>query len=246
VIGKVGHNILEQFYKFDYVDRTPERMSDIAKKILKKTDPRQLPLEDKQLLGAMCIGYADWNRNKNNDNSDAVLKLRKRMPEREFILPLDDDGTIWIRGRMDLLFEPKALKSTMAFIESKFKKSIQMDNVEQKIQLSVYCWAMWKIFPGFKRYIAYPQVLRKQMPGPRVKADLFARQEVQRNVHELEQWAVDTKRTALDMVDGAVYPNPMDSCSWSCDFQKPCLLRGNKADLKYVLRDNYQKREWSK
>lgn len=244
IMGRTGHQILDRFYEYDYGDRTERMMRTIAKRVIKKTDPKQLPLEDKQLLEAMVIGYAGWNRNKNNDNCDAVLKLRKRMPEKSFMLPLNEEGTIWIRGRLDLRFEPGSLKNTLAFIESKFKSSIKMDNTEQKLQLSVYLWAMMTEFPGYKRYIAYPQVLRKQMPGPRVKADLFAREPIERTVSELRQWRIDTARTALDMIDGAVYPNPMDSCSWMCDFQKPCLLRGDKADLKYVLKDNYQRKEW--
>jgi hypothetical protein len=246
VMGKVGHQILDRFYQFDYSDRTENRMKKIAHSIIKKTNPKQLPLPDKQLLEAMTIGYAAWNRKKSSDNSDIILKLRKRMPEMEFMLPLTDDNTIWVRGRMDLLFQPGCFKNTLAFIESKFKASIKMDNTEQKIQLSVYLWAMMKLFPDYKRYIAYPQVLRKQMPGPRVKADLFAREPVERTPAEIRQWGLDAARTALDMIDGAVYPNPMDSCSWMCDFQKPCLLRGDKKDLKYVLKDNYQKKEWSK
>lgn len=242
--GRVGHVILQEFYDYDYVDRTELRMQKIAKPILRKTDPKQLPLEDKELLEAMCIGYATWNRNKNNDNSDVVLKLRKRRPEKEFILPLDKKKTIYVRGKLDLLFEPRVYKNTLAFLESKFKSTIKVDNIEQKLQITVYHWAMRKEFPRYKRYIAYPQVLRKQMPGPRVKADLFNREEIERNTDEIHQWELDTARAALDMIDGAVYASPMDSCSWSCDFQKPCLLRGNKQDLKYVLRDNYRKKEW--
>lgn len=244
IIGRVGHQVLQGFYDFDYADRTELRIQRIAKAIIKKTDPRELPREDKELLEAMLVGYATWNRSKNNDNSDAVLKLRKRRPEYPFVLPLDKEKTIYVRGKLDLLFEPKAYVKTLAFVETKFKKSLQMDNIEQKIQLTVYLWAMMTLFPKYKRYIAYPQVLRKQMPGPRVKADLFARHEIERSVAEIKQWALDTQRSALDMIDGAVYPNPMDSCSWSCDFQKPCLLRGDKEDLKYVLKDNYRKKEW--
>lgn len=245
IMGRVGHQVLDQFYDFDYADRTELRIQQIAKKIIKKTSTKELPTEDKDLLEAMLIGYATWNRNKDNNNSDAVLKLRKRRPEHPFVLPLDKKKTIWVRGKLDLLFEPKSLKSTLAFLETKFKGQIRFDNVEQRLQLTVYIWAMMKEFPGFKRYSAYPQILRKQMPGPRVKAALFWRgDDIERSVEQIHQWELDTARTALDMIDGAIYPNPMDSCDWSCDFQKPCLLRGNKADLKYVIEDNYRKKEW--
>lgn len=244
IMGRVGHQILERFYDFDYGDRTELRIQQISKSIIKKTDPRELPREDKDLLEAMMIGYASWNRSKNNEYSDAVLKLRQRRPEHPFVIPLDKKKTIYVRGKMDLLFEPRAYNKTLAFLESKFRGQIRMDNVEQKIQLTVYLWAMMTEFPKYKRYISYPQVLRKQMPGPRVKADLFHRTEIERTLPEINQWVLDTQRSALDMIDGAIYPNPMDSCDWACDFQKPCLLRGDKETLKYVLEDNYQRRKW--
>lgn len=244
IMGRVGHKIIEGFYDFDYAERTELRIQQIAKQIIKKTDPRELPREDKELLEAMMVGYATWNRDKNNNYSDAVLKLRKRRPEHPFCIPLDKKKTIYVRGKLDLLFEPKAYEKTLAFLETKIKGQIKMDNVEQKLQITVYVWAMMQEFPQYKRYISYPQILRKQMPGPRIKAALFWRDEIERTVPEVKQWALDTQRAALDMIDGAIYPNPMESCSWSCDFQKPCLLRGDKETLKYVLEDNYKKKEW--
>src|SRR5260221_9894846 len=104
------------------------------------------------------------------------------------------------------------------------------------LQLSVYHWALRQLFPKSRRYIIYYTVLRKQMPGPRVRAELFAREAVERTDEEIDQWADDTRRAVLDMPGAAIYPHYMDNCMWDCDYRNPCLLRGRKDDLKDALK----------
>jgi len=246
VMGKLGHRIFDEYYQLPSAGRNERSMERIAQRLIKKTSVKELPLEDKNLLRAMTIGYSKWANSKKTEYGDRVIGIKKCFPEDAFLLPLVKDKSILVRGYIDVRFKPELYKHTLAALESKFKKSIQMNDVENKLQLSVYLWAMMEKWPKFKRYQVYYQILRKQMPGPRVKAALFYREPVERDTDEIRQWAIDAGRQAQDMLDAAVYPNPMDSCSYSCDFKVPCLLRGAARDLKSVLKEGFQKRSYAK
>jgi len=245
-MGKLGHQIFDEYYQLPSKGRNERSMERIAQRLIKKTSVKELPLEDKNLLRAMTIGYSKWANSKKTEYGDRVIGIKKCFPEDAFLLPLVKDKSILVRGYIDVRFTPGLYKHTLAALESKFKKSIQMNDVENKLQLSVYLWAMMEKWPKFKRYQVYYQILRKQMPGPRVKAALFYREPVERDTDEIRQWAIDAGRQAQDMLDAAVYPNPMDSCSYSCDFKVPCLLRGAARDLKSVLKEGFQKRSYAK
>lgn len=237
-MGSIGHDILGHWYQIpQFKKRTVSAMEQIADKILAETDPEEMTLDDIELLRAMCVGYAAWARPR-----DRELKLSKPQSELFFNEPLTEDGTIRVIGYIDLVFEARYLNGTIGSLESKFKGQIRMGGIDQNIQLSLYLWALSRIYPDAKRYIAWYQVLRKQMPGPRVKADLFARESVERTVDEVKQWELDTQRAALDMLDAAIYPNPNDNCSWDCDYQTPCLLRGTQ-DLEGVLKTQFKTRD---
>lgn len=126
--------------------------------------------------------------------------------------------------------------------EFKFKSQIRLSAVELNLQVSTYLWALRGLYPRYRRYIAWYTILRKQLPGPRVKADLFWQESIERTTDEIDQWAEDARRAALDMLDAAIYPNPMEACGWDCDFQTPCLLRGRPEDLATVLKRDYKAR----
>lgn len=237
-MGLLVHQILEEWYGLPFAKRGIKPMIKIAREKLRETTPDELTIQDLKLIEAMCIGYAGWA-----PDEDETIGLIKCSPEEWFEEPLTDDKSILVRGKIDNVFEPKQFKRTVACLEFKTKGQIKMDVVEMNLQLSVYLWALRRKYPKFKRYIAYYRVLRKQMPGPRVKADLFASESVERTDTEVDQWALDTQRAALDILDGAVYPNPMDACSWDCDFRNACLLRGNNADLKDLLKSEYKTKE---
>lgn len=243
-IGTLGHIILDQWYQVPHAKRTTKAMKRIAKRAIAASldQPKhEMNLEDgdRKLIEAMCVGYAEWTQRANNEYSDTNIGLVNCAPEEFFDLPLTPNGNIRVRGRLDNQFMPTVHKKTVALLESKFKGQIRYDAVENRLQLTVYLWALREKFPKMKRFQAYPQILRKQMPGPRVKADLFWRDMVERSVEEIDQWKIDTANVATDMLDGAVYPNPMDSCSYMCDFAVPCQLRGDKADLKHVLKETF-------
>jgi hypothetical protein len=77
------------------------------------------------------------------------------------------------------------------------------------------------------------------MPGPRVKAALFARESIERSVDELVMWERDTLRIVRDMLDAAIYPTRRESCRYDCDFYELCMVRGNKHDLKAIINEQY-------
>lgn len=236
--GIVVHEILEAWYRLPAAKRTPRSMLRIADARFEQTLPREIGIEQVELIRAMVTGFAEWILPQ-----DREIGLTTCQPETWFEEPLTEDGTIIVRGKIDNVFEPSSFKRTVACSEYKTKGQIKLDVVEMNLQLSVYLWALRKLFPKMKRYIAYYTVLRKQLPGPRVRSELFAREPVERSNDEIAQWAQDTQHAVLDMLDGAIYPNPTDACSWDCDFRIPCLLRGRPDDLAHALKEGYTLKE---
>lgn len=237
-LGSLVHEGKDRWYQLPAAKRTVKAMTKVATALTSVKPTEVLETKDLELAKAMLIGYADFAK-----TNDPVIGLVDCYPEEWFDLPLVKDGRIRVRGKIDNRFKPTTLKKTMAFLESKTAGQFKHDIIETNLQLSVYFWALRQRFPKIKRFIGHFQQLRKQMPGPRVTAPLFMREPVERGNDEIDQWAIDTEHAALEMLDGAIFPNPMDSCSWSCDFKIPCLLRGNKADLLHVLRTEYQTKE---
>lgn len=238
VFGGVTHDIIEPYYMLPEKKRGPKNMAKLAKARLLRVPPEELTIEEVELIAAMCVGYADWSRPRDKD-----LGIANVRSEEWFDLPLDAKGTIRVRGKIDVVFDIAKLKKTMGCFEHKTASQIKMDMVDLNLQLSVYLWALRVKYPKMKRYLAYRNVLRKQMPGPRVRAALFAREGIERMDDEIDQWVIDTQRAAGDMLDAAIYPSPMDSCSWSCDYQIPCLMRGKPDDLREVLERDYKPKE---
>ncbi len=244
-MGTLGHTILQQWYTLPYHLRTLKSMKTLVKPLLRSTDMRVLETKDRDTLMAMMLGYALWARSRQTEHNDKKIGLQQCEPEKFFELPLIPDRSILVRGKLDNVFTSATYKSTVGCLESKLKGQIRYDMVEMNLQLSFYLWAMWKLQPKKKRYIAYYQILRRQMPSPRVKSDLFHREPVERSEEEIAQWATDTVHAAHDLLDGAIYPHPIDACSWDCDFRVPCLLRGNAADVLHVLQTEYTLRNRS-
>jgi hypothetical protein len=238
-IGSLVHNILETWYGLPPKRRTVKRMMAISEAALAKTSWKELSHDDLKLIKAMCDGYAAWAK-----VNDVEIGINECTPESWFEEPLTPDADVIVRGKIDNTFFPTTLKRTVACSEFKTAGQFKDNIVELNLQLSVYLWALRAKFPKMKRYIAHYTQLRKQMPGPRVKADLFKRDSVEREPEQLDQWARDARLTALDMHGAAVYPNPMDSCAWGCDFKIPCMLRGNPSDLKHVLKTEYVPRTY--
>lgn len=237
-IGGAVHQLLEGWYRNPWKERTVKRMDFVVRNYFKGTTTRELDADNTELVKAMAIGYAAWARGGEDEN----IGLRECNPERWFELPLTDSGRIIVRGKLDNEFVVRALKRAMGVCEFKTKGQIRVDMVDMNLQLSVYLWALRRLHPKFRRFLAYYTILRKQMPGPRVRSELFHREAVERSDEEIEQWAIDTERAVMDMPGAAVYPSPMDSCGWDCDYQGPCLMRGNPSDLKFLFKTKFKRK----
>lgn len=251
VNGILVHATKEEFYQLERRQRTPEAMDKAAKVAFKKVTEVPVTPKDRELASAMLRGYIEWIRDdKSNEHSDRNIGKRNVIPEWQFVLPLVKDRSILIRGKIDEMFEPRIYKKVLALDETKTKNSISFDMMDMDAQLTTYLWSMWKassmgILPKpftdrrYTRFIAWRTVLRRQMPGPRVKAPLFARESIERTPEELTMWEKDTLRIVYDMLDAAIYPTRRESCRYDCDFYELCLARGNKHDLKEIIKEQF-------
>jgi hypothetical protein len=251
VNGIVVHATKEEFYKLERAERTPDAMKLAMKRAVKGITEVPVNAKDKELARAMLDGYTRWVRSKSNDHSDRAIGKRDVYPEWQFVLPLAKDRSILIRGKIDELFPPTIYKRVLAMDETKTKNQISFDMMDMDAQLTTYLWAMWKasttgecplpkpLRRRYDRFIAWRTVLRRQMPGPRVKAALFAREPIERTPDELKMWERDTRRVVRDMLDAAIYPTRRESCRYDCDYYELCLARGNKHDLKEIIAEQY-------
>lgn len=246
VNGILVHKGKEHFYERPRSKRTPEHMNKAARKAFRSVTEVPINAKDRELATAMLMGYAEWVNDSDNENSDRNIGKRTVWPEWQWVLPLKKDRSILIRGRIDELFEPTIYKGVLAMDETKTKTGISFDMMDMDAQLTTYLWAMWKKHDHlhkYRRYIAWRTVLRRQMPGPRVKAALFGRESIERSPDELRMWEKDTLRVVHDMMDAAIYPTRNESCKWNCDFYQLCLARGNTADMKSIIEEQFTIKE---
>jgi hypothetical protein len=236
--GIFVHAGKEGWYELPRQQRTAKSMRRMAKQAIAEQKLKDVKPKDRDLALAMLVGYAQWV-NGDHDKSDRAIGKRTFWPEWEFVLPLVPDKSILVRGKIDELFEPTIYKNTLAMDETKTKNNISFDMLDMNYQMTTYLWAMSTKYPKYKRYIAWRTVLRRMMPGPRVKAPLFDREFVERSDDDLKMWHLDIQRTVTDMLDAAIYPTPNDSCRWNCDFYNLCLVRSNRHDLKEIIEAEY-------
>lgn len=236
--GTLIHLILEHWYALPVAKRTVRAMEKIAQKQTRTSTLEALTEDGRQLIQAMTIGYAAWAKDE-----DPIIGLETCVPEMAFTLPLTASKLIWIRGKIDTTFRAVNERKVYGCLETKSKSRVQLDIVDTNFQLSTYLWAMRQLQPKMRRYVAYYQILRKQMPTARVRSDLFYREAVERTDDEIMQWALDVEQIAMEMLNPPVYPSPQDSCSWECDFKMPCLLRGAPEDVQHVLSTEYKLKE---
>jgi hypothetical protein len=241
-VGTWVHLGKEAWYTLPREQRTAKKMKSVAEQAIREARMKGAPSKDRDLALAMLTGYAMWVRG-NHDKSDKAIGKKIVMPEWEFSLPLLEDGSVLVRGKIDELFEPTIYKNTLAMDETKTRSTIEFDMLDMSAQMTVYLWAMSE-HPllkkkKYRRFLGWRTVMRRQMPGPRVKAPLFGREFVERTDEELQMWLRDTRRTVKDMVDAAIYPNKTDRCKFDCDFYNLCLVRPNLTDLKEVIKSEY-------
>lgn len=250
-MGSIYHHIHESWYTLPAEERGRKAMRKIAKLLAWSPTlldehgwPKPvlaLSNEDRALIEAMANNWAIWCKDPENEHNDREigLDLAERWPEMEFEFPLGD-GSILVRGRLDMPFKPTIYRRAIACVETKTRGQFQDENLEQLLQGTTYLWAMMKKWPKKKRYAIWFQRSRKQMPTARVRAALHDRTEISRTPEEIHQWEIDTFNACMDMLGAAIYPSPDRSCSFMCDYQGPCILRGSPADLKHVLTHEYE------
>lgn len=250
-MGTLFAQIQDVYYQLPWQKRTGpkavRRMNKIARRLVSKTKLENLSTADRELLLAICGGYAEWASDphpQKDELTDPVIGLRECFPEEKFCVPLDDKKTIWLRGRLDMRFKPHGEKHTMAMQEGKMRTNISFNPFEVSGQIMSYLYSMRVDHPGYKRYKAYPTVSRRQMPGPRVRAALFGREMFEKSDEEIEIWRQDTILTCYDMLDAAIYPNKMDSCFFACDFKNLCDMRGDPKDLKALIKTEFHVKQW--
>lgn len=238
-MGSLGHEILEKWYALPLLERSTKAMSKIAIKQARITNEKSLSSEERELIIAMVVGYASWARAE-----DKALGIGDNViPELEFMLPLTAEGDVLLKGKIDTVFESTRFKLTVGHHEHKFVGRIETSVFEQAEQINMYLWALRQLYPKMRSWRSYPNLLRKQMPGPRVTADLFCRTEEERTDEQIEQWAQDTRITAFDMLGASVYVTPTKDCTWDCDFRNACMLRGQPEELLDVLKTEYKLKE---
>lgn len=250
-MGSIYHAIHEAWYSLPPNERTRKNMRKIAKLLAfsptyldehgKPKPVLAMQQKDRELVEAMANGWAVWVKDPENPNNDREIGLHhaKRYPEMEFEHSLGD-GAIRVRGRYDMPFVPTIYRKAIACVETKTRSQFRDENLEQTLQLTTYLWAMSKDWPGRKRYSIWFQRSRKQMPTARVRAALHDRTEITRTPDEIAQWEVDTYNACMDMLGAAIYPSPEDSCNFRCDYQGPCLMRGNPRDVRAILKSQYE------
>lgn len=236
--GILVHAGKEGFYGLPRKKRTPQAMQKMAKKAIDEMKEVKVDTKARDLATAMLVGYAEWVTS-DHDKSDRAIGKNTIKAEFPFCLPLVEDGSVMLRGYVDEVFEPTIYKGVLAMDETKTKNQIDFDMLDLNNQMSAYLWALQEKWPGYKRYLGWRTVLRRQMPGPRVKAALFGREFVERNPEEIRMWLLDTRRTVKDMLDAAIYPHKTDRCRWECDLYKLCLVRSDKGLLQEIIESEF-------
>lgn len=239
-LGLIISHGKELWYDLAPRKRTVRAMIKIATQENRSAVAKVLTPKERDLGYAMLVGFAEWALGDHDDSDHAIGKAKAKVEsEHAFCLPLTEDKTIWVRGYLDEMFIPTNKKRTLAVDETKTKATISFDMLELNAQMTMYLWAMSVEYPKYDRYVIYRTVLRRMMPGPRVKNPLFGRESVERNPEDLHMWMLDARRRARDMLDAAIYPTQTDSCKWDCDFYNLCLIRSNKADLKHTIKTEF-------
>jgi ATP-dependent helicase/DNAse subunit B len=242
-LGTLGHKVMEEFYTLAPAKRTVPAMKKLVKTLVRDTTEKALDANARKLLEAMLIGFAAWRTDDAQcEHTDARMGLEACWPELPFYETITPDGSIVVRGKIDGVFVSTAHKATVGMMETKFNKDIRFDDVDNRLQLSTYLWALRRLFPKAKRYVCYYQILRKQMPSPRVRTPLFHREPVERTHAEIQLFEQDILQQALDLPHGAIYPHYMDSCNWMCDFRMACQQRSEPDDVQYILSTEYTTR----
>jgi len=183
----------------------------------------------------MVAGWIDWIREK--DENIEVLAV-----EKEFSVPLvtprGQKAHARLRGKIDGLvlwqgFHWLMEHKTASSVGDAYIRQLQLDE-----QVTTYTWAIQK-YMGIEIMGCIYNILRTQLPGPRVKAPLFYREFVWRNKQELEriESRLYWKYREIKRKDRPIYPNPNQFNCKGCPYWSLCVEDTPEARSHFGVRD---------
>ena len=130
------------------------------------------------------------------------------------------------RGRLDAVVEDRAGRIWVLDRKtcSQFPRDIKL---KHSVQAGIYSTAAWLYYGDRFAGFIFDHI-RKQMPGPRVKAPLFKRYEIPFNKHEATHWLrlIDEGAAWLEKAKTSntwsMPYSPSMACEW-CPFTEVCL-----------------------
>jgi CRISPR/Cas system-associated exonuclease Cas4 (RecB family) len=181
----------------------------------------------RELGVAMLEGYAAWEVNEPQlgllkvDHTEEQFKVR--VPGKRAYFVGKRDGRTEINGELWLV-ENKSAKS----VGDSYIEALALD-----LQVTGYTWAAEQELNRPVAGVVY-NILRKQLPGPRVSAPLFYRVLVRRNETELARFAHDLPLYLDECRRGRVYIAPsMMTCN-GCAYRELCVNDNPMTRAKYV------------
>ena len=201
--------------------------------------------EDRLLANSLMHEYMGWVHSENCSYPDSEFNFKHT--ERRVITQLP--GTYaYLAVKMDAEAEGRIVGGYWVLEHKTRGKSTNVSNPQEifmDLQLGAQLWTLSK--EGKRPSGVLFNLIRKQMPGPRVKAPLFARHRATRTAQELRIFEETLFRVYHDMRDTArrilvdkepfytlpYNPQTMGVCSWGCPVKDLCgaICRGDDTTL---------------
>jgi len=194
--------------------------------------------KDGDLVVAMVQGWIDHVQEKGLDHGIKVLEV-----EKEFCIPIltprGNKSRAQFAGKIDGLVK---WNGNYWLTEHKTAKAVGDSYVQQlKLdeQIGCYSYAIQREL-DIKIAGCIYNILRKQMPGPRVKAPLFYREFVYRNEQELAEIGERLYWSYREITRPGRYPllNPSQMACRGCPFWSLCIEDTPEARNNFVVKSS--------
>lgn len=207
-------------------------------------------LEQITLGGKMLEGYLRFY----GETPEADQSIRVLSTEIEFKVPIPGTTDGFLVGKMDGIL--RDTDGWLWVLESKTYSSLPKQH-NLNLQTLAYTWAANEmatsndptfrdvgIASGERVYGSLYNGLRKQAPSDRVIKDLFVREWVMRNSHELRSFARILRDVHETMAapDVRIFPTMTQECSW-CTFNSPCMAGMVGADERWILENTFRRKK---
>jgi hypothetical protein len=266
--GKAWHKALEYLYEpgrlGDPLDAALQGLEEQYNQEREKVglvledfgDVYQAMQEELQLGKQLLEHYIRWAENEAKPSDRA---LKPRGVEVRLLIPLPTDtGTrsrSWLAVRLDGIVETQ--DGLIWVLEHKTRhKGSSVDDPDclpLDIQMGLQIWALKQQMgkEGAKVAGALYNLVRKQLPSPRVRSPIFGRHMVFRSTQELNHLikqiyydSLEMRKTARDPERYCYHnPQPWGFLCAKCPFCPPCEAIGRGEDVAALLYGNYRKRE---